>query len=119
MILLEGKKIADQILKDIKKKLGTLTHPPTLAFILIGSNPASQAYVRIKKKKCQEVGIISQDTPFPEDVSEKRLLAHIDSLNENSSINGILVQQPLPKHLSLSAILEAVNPKKMLMVFTL
>lgn len=112
MKLLEGKKIADKILKELSKTVGTFTRPPGLAFVLIGSDPASQTYVRMKKKRCTEIGIASHDFSFPEDVSEKKLLAQIQALNDNPTIDGILIQQPLPKHLSLSTIMEAVDPDK-------
>lgn len=112
MILLDGKKIADQILKSLKKTIGTFTRPPGLAFVIIGEDPSSQTYVRMKKKKCLDIGIVSKDKKFPADVTEKELIAHIEKLNRDPSIDGILIQQPLPPHLKASTIMEAVDPHK-------
>lgn len=110
MKLLDGKKVADQIIKELKKTVGTFQTPPGLAFILVGSNSASQTYVRMKKKKCQEIGIVSKDLQFEEDISEKELLKHIQALNRDPTVDGILIQQPLPKH--LLALVEAIAPSK-------
>ncbi len=112
MILLDGKKVADQILKNLKKTIVTFTHPPGLAFVLIGDDPSSQTYVRMKKKKCMDVGIVSKDKHFPADTGEKELIAYIQKLNQDPTINGILIQQPLPPHLRASTIMEAVDPNK-------
>lgn len=112
MILLDGKKVADQILKDLKKTIGTFTRPPGLAFVIIGEDSSSQTYVRMKKKKCLDIGIVSKDKKFPADVTEKELIAHIEKLNRDPSIDGILIQQPFPPHLKASTIMEAVDPHK-------
>ena len=112
MNLLDGKKVADQLLKDLRKTIGTLTRPPGLAFVIVGENPASETYVRMKKKKCQDIGIVSKDKKFPADVSEKELLLHIEKLNKDPAIDGILIQQPLPPHLRASTLMEAVDPTK-------
>jgi methylenetetrahydrofolate dehydrogenase (NADP+)/methenyltetrahydrofolate cyclohydrolase len=112
MILLDGKKVADQILKDLRKTIGTFTRPPGLAFVIIGDDPASETYVRMKKKKCQDIGIVSKDKKFPADTTEKELVAYIEKLNRDPAIDGILIQQPLPPHLKASTIMEAVDPNK-------
>jgi methylenetetrahydrofolate dehydrogenase (NADP+)/methenyltetrahydrofolate cyclohydrolase len=112
MILLDGKKVADQILKDVKKIIGTFTRPPGLAFVIIGEDPSSQTYVRMKKKKCMDVGIVSKDKKFPADTTEKELVAYIKKLNNDPMIDGILIQQPLPPHLRASTLMEAVDPDK-------
>jgi len=112
MILLDGKKVADQILKDLRKTIGTFTRPPGLAFVIIGDDPASETYVRMKKKKCQDIGIVSKDKKFPADATEKELVAYIEKLNRDPAIDGILIQQPLPPHLKASTIMEAVDPNK-------
>lgn len=112
MILLDGKKIADQILKDLKKMIGTFTRPPGLAFVLVGEDPSSQTYVRMKKKKCIDIGIVSRDKHFPADVAEKELIAHIKKLNQDEAVDGILIQQPLPPHLRASTLMETVDPDK-------
>jgi methylenetetrahydrofolate dehydrogenase (NADP+) / methenyltetrahydrofolate cyclohydrolase len=112
MILLDGKKVAAQILKDLKKTIGTFTRPPGLAFVLVGEDPSSQTYVRMKKKKCVDIGIVSKDQHFPADVAEKELIAHIKKLNQDKTVDGILIQQPLPPHLLASMLMEAVDPDK-------
>jgi methylenetetrahydrofolate dehydrogenase (NADP+)/methenyltetrahydrofolate cyclohydrolase len=112
MILLDGKKVADQILKDVKKTIGTFTRPPGLAFVIVGEDPSSQTYVRMKKKKCIDVGIVSKDKKFPADTTEKELIAYIKKLNNDPTIDGILIQQPLPPHLRASTLMEAVDPDK-------
>lgn len=112
MILLDGKKLSEQILHDLKKTIGTFTRPPGLAFILVGDNPSSDAYVRMKKKACQEIGIASFDQKFPVDISEKELISYLQTLNHNPAIDGILIQQPLPPHLAVSTLMEFVDPSK-------
>lgn len=112
MILLDGKKVADQILKDLKKTIGTFTRPPGLAFVIVGDDPSSQTYVRMKKKKCMDIGIVSKDKKFPADATEKELVTYIEKLNNDPTIDGILIQQPLPPHLRASTLMEAVDPDK-------
>ncbi len=112
MKLLDGKHISSLILKEIKEEIGRFSRPPGLGFILVGSNPASKTYVASKKKRCQEVGIASKDKEFPDTVTESELLAYITSLNKDPSIDGILLQLPLPLHLSTPRILEAISPEK-------
>lgn len=112
MILLDGKKLAGQILSDLKRKVGTFIRPPGLAFVLIGDNLASQTYVQRKKKACETLGIASSDRQFPADTTEKEILAHLMKLNDDPTIDGILIQQPLPPHLRATTLMEAVNPLK-------
>jgi len=113
MKLIDGKQVASKIHKDIQAEIQKLSErAPGLAFILIGNDPASKAYVRMKKKGCEEVGIHSEILKLPEDTSQKALLCEIKRLNSDPHIDGILVQQPLPKHLSTSEIVEAVDPAK-------
>ena len=102
MILLDGKKVADLILKDLKKTVGTFTRPPGLAFVVVGEDPSSQTYVQMKKKKCIDIGIVSKDNYFPADITEKELIAHIKKLSQDKAVDGILIQQPLPPHLLAS-----------------
>ncbi len=112
MTLLDGKRVADHIVKELKKKIGTFTRPPGLAFVLLGNDPGSETYVRMKKKKCLEVGIVSKDHQFPNDITESELTDHIESLNRDPTIDGILIQQPFPKHLKTSTIMEKVDRDK-------
>jgi methylenetetrahydrofolate dehydrogenase (NADP+)/methenyltetrahydrofolate cyclohydrolase len=85
---------------------------PGLAVILVGENPASQVYVRNKVKACQDSGLHSVLEKYAEDLTEKELLARIDSLNHDASIHGILVQLPLPKHINAQRVIEAISPSK-------
>lgn len=109
---IDGKKIANEILEQIKKETSKMEKPPGLAFVLVGQDPASQAYVKMKEKRCQEVGFISQKIQLEEDVAEHELMGIIDKLNEDDGIDGILVQMPLPKHLNENAVIERVKPEK-------
>ena len=85
---------------------------PGLAVILVGENPASQVYVRNKVKACQDSGLHSLLEKYPEDLTENALLARIESLNQDPSIHGILVQLPLPKHIDAQKVIEAISPNK-------
>jgi len=110
--IIDGKKAAHKIEAHLRQAVGTFTRPPGLAFVIVGQNPASHTYVRMKKKKCLELGIVSKDRAFAEDVSEKELLKHIDSLSNDPSVDGILVQLPLPKHISTLKVMMAIDPGK-------
>ena len=85
---------------------------PGLAVILVGENPASQVYVRNKVKACQDSGLHSLLEKYSEDMTEKALLERIESLNQDPSIHGILVQLPLPKHIDAQKVIEAISPNK-------
>jgi len=85
---------------------------PGLAVILVGENPASQVYVRNKVKACQDSGLHSLLEKYAEDMTEKALLDRIESLNQDPSIHGILVQLPLPKHIDSQKVIEAISPHK-------
>jgi methylenetetrahydrofolate dehydrogenase (NADP+)/methenyltetrahydrofolate cyclohydrolase len=112
-MIIDGKTIAHSIHLELKKHLSQLApHQPGLAFILIGDNPASHAYVNMKKKGCAEVGIHSESYYLPDDISEKELLHTILKCNQNPQIHGILVQQPLPKHISEKKVIETIDPNK-------
>jgi methylenetetrahydrofolate dehydrogenase (NADP+) / methenyltetrahydrofolate cyclohydrolase len=112
-MIIDGKKIAESIHEELKEKISKLGNKkPGLAFILIGNNPASHAYVKMKKKGCAEVGIHSEAYELKEDVSEKELLELITRCNKDPNIHGILVQQPLPRHLSEKKVIETIDPSK-------
>lgn len=115
MQILDGKALSNKVKEEIKietdnlKKEGII---PGLAVILVGSDPASQAYVASKEKSCIAAGIFSQKITMNEDASQDRLLDRIKKLNEDDSIHGILVQLPLPKHIDTKKVLEAIDPQK-------
>lgn len=100
--------IAAQVV-DFKAKYG---RAPGLAVIVVGDDPASAVYVRNKHKACLEVGITSYQIELPADISERELIAKIDELNEDDSINGILVQLPLPKSIDEERIINRISPEK-------
>ncbi|MGQ9804877.1 MAG: bifunctional methylenetetrahydrofolate dehydrogenase/methenyltetrahydrofolate cyclohydrolase FolD [Chlorobiales bacterium] len=116
MLLLDGKAIAEQIKSELKTKVEdykTRTgNVPGLSVILVGENPASQVYVRNKAKSCVEIGMRSEVIELPASVSQAELLKKIDELNHNPNVHGILVQQPLPKHIDDFAVTLAIAPKK-------
>ncbi len=112
-MIIDGAAIAKEIEAEIRTAIGHLKHRrPGLAFILIGENPASRSYIRMKKKKCSEVGIASFDLEFPAEISEQQLLAEIELLNNSPEVDGILVQLPLPEHLNTTSVLTAIDPDK-------
>jgi methylenetetrahydrofolate dehydrogenase (NADP+)/methenyltetrahydrofolate cyclohydrolase len=116
MQLLDGKiasqSVKAQLKKQIEEFLNTGKRPPHLAAILIGNNGASETYVASKVKNCAEIGFDSSLIRFEENVSEEMLLTKIAELNNNNLIDGILVQLPLPKHISEQKVIEAIEPKK-------
>ena len=114
--LIDGKKIAAEVRGEITKETQAFIekngYAPGLTVIIVGENPASQVYVRNKKKACEEVGFASEVIALPESTTEEELLARIDTLVHNDSVHGILVQLPLPKHISEDAVLRAIPPHK-------
>ena len=116
MGILDGKAVAAKVLADVKNGVAALVQstgaPPTLAVILVGDDPASQVYVRHKKRSAEEVGIASRDFLFPRGTTEAELLATIRGINGDASIHGILLQLPLPKGLNEDAAVAAIAPAK-------
>ena len=110
--ILDGKKLRDKILTELKEKIDKYEKKPTLVVILVGENPASQIYVNNKKKTAEKIGINSIVINYPENITEKELLNKIDELNNDKKVNAILVQLPLPKHISKENIINAIDPKK-------
>ncbi|HET6421566.1 MAG TPA: bifunctional methylenetetrahydrofolate dehydrogenase/methenyltetrahydrofolate cyclohydrolase FolD [Geobacteraceae bacterium] len=114
-IIIDGKSIAGKIRGEIAIEINRLESQsvkPGLAVVLVGDNPASKVYVRMKEKACHDVGIFSEEYKLPEETSEKELVSLINRLNDKNDIHGILVQLPLPKHINESKILEAISPEK-------
>lgn len=114
--ILDGKKISEEIKSEIKNKTLHLKTQrgitPGLAFILVGDNPASQSYVKMKNKACDEVGFYSITEKLAAETSEEFLLDLINKFNLDKSIHGILVQLPLPKHIDENKIIEAIDYRK-------
>ena len=114
--LIDGKLVSNNIRQEIKEKVSSLlskhSQVPGLAAVLVGDHPASEIYVRNKRKACADVGIYSEEYKLPEDTTQDELLKIIDGLNNNDKINGNLDQLPLPNHIDESLILKAVSPQK-------
>ena len=116
MILLDGKKTANDIKNEIAIKVASLVagggKKPHLAAILVGSDGASETYVNAKVKACNKVGFDSTLVRFNADVSEEELLAEVKKINNNSDIDGLIVQLPLPAHIDEMKVTETINPIK-------
>lgn len=116
MQILDGLAVSAHIKEQIKTEVATIQQnggkTPHLAAILVGNNPASEAYVGNKVKTCQELGFGSTLLRFDTDITEDFLLAEVQKLNDNQDIDGILVQLPLPKHISENAVINAIHPNK-------
>ena len=113
--IIDGKIISGLLVEKVSTGIFELTKKDinqTLAVVLIGDDPASQVYVRNKKIMCEKVGIQSVEYKFGEDIKEKELLSLIDSLNRDKGINGILVQFPIPPHISKQKTINAISPDK-------
>lgn len=112
MNIIDGKQIAADIRAEIKKEVEETSVRPGLAVILVGEDPASQVYVRNKRRACEEVGFFSQVYTLPENTSQAELDGLIDLLNETPTVHGILVQLPLPVHLSAEHVISRIKPEK-------
>jgi len=109
---LDGRLLASQIYEQLKAEISELPHQPHLAVILVGENPASVLYVNMKKKVASQIGIQITVHNFPTSVSTETLTQFIEGLNNDSSVDGILAQQPLPDHVDTNAVIESISPHK-------
>lgn len=116
MGIIDGKRVASQIKENIVAEVRSLKQKtgktPGLAVVLVGNDHASAVYVRTKNKTCKNLGFQSFENILPANTKESTLLDLIDELNKNERVSGILVQLPLPSHISSYKILEAINPQK-------
>jgi len=116
MQLIDGKSLANKVHSNVASQVEKLKQEknivPGLAVILIGDDPASHAYVKMKAKACEKVGFYSITHNMPDTISQDEIIATIDMMNNNPRIDGILVQLPLPKHIDTDKILEVIDPKK-------
>ena len=113
--IIDGKAISAEVRAEIKAEVAALAEKGIkvrLAVVIVGDDPASQIYVRNKKKACDETGIDSEIIAMPADTSEEELISVLDGLNSRREINGILVQLPLPKHINEKNIIAHIDPKK-------
>jgi len=114
--IIDGKQIAAELRKTLKsrveKRLANGLRKPGLAVILVGSDPASEVYVRNKRKGCEDAGVESLAYDLDADTSEQKLLDLIEALNTNDAVDGILVQLPLPSHIDTEIVIERIHPQK-------
>ncbi len=114
--IIDGKTIAQQVRNEVaekvKQRLAAGKRAPGLAVVLVGENPASQIYVASKRRSCEEVGFLSRSYDLPATTTEGELLKLIDELNNDSAIDGILVQLPLPAGIDNVKVLESIHPDK-------
>jgi methylenetetrahydrofolate dehydrogenase (NADP+)/methenyltetrahydrofolate cyclohydrolase len=114
--ILDGKSVASEIRSEVAQRVREMTaeggRPPGLAAVLVGEDPASKIYVGSKARACEEVGIRSQTLTLPAEVTEEETLSTVAGLNGDPEVDGILVQLPLPDHMSERRVLDAVDPQK-------
>ena len=114
--ILDGNAIAQSIREQVSEEVGhyveTHSQPPGLAVILVGADPGSKLYVRLKKADCEAAGVRCDVQTLPETVSQQRLISLIEDLNADSSVHGILLQLPLPNHIDAPQVIEHIKPEK-------
>lgn len=115
MMLIDGKFVSQRVCDDVAAEVAELSKhgiEACLAVIIVGDDPASRVYVNNKKKKCAAVGIKSLEFALPEGTTQEELLSLIERLNKDKTVNGILCQLPVPKHIDEKAVIEAIAPEK-------
>lgn len=114
--IISGTQLASQIKSNVAQQISQYVaegkRAPGLAVILVGADPASQVYVGSKRKSCAEIGIVSKSYDLPETTTEQALLGLIKELNQDNTVDGILVQLPLPKHIDSTKVIEQISPEK-------
>ena len=114
--IISGTQLASQIKSNVAQQISQYVaqgkRAPGLAVILVGADPASQVYVGSKRKSCAEIGITSKSYDLPETTTEQALLELIKELNQDNTVDGILVQLPLPKHIDSTKVIEQISPEK-------
>ena len=114
--IISGTQLASQIKSNVAQQISQYVaqgkRAPGLAVILVGADPASQVYVGSKRKSCAEIGITSKSYDLPETTTEQALLELIEELNQDTEVDGILVQLPLPKHIDSTKVIEQISPEK-------
>jgi methylenetetrahydrofolate dehydrogenase (NADP+)/methenyltetrahydrofolate cyclohydrolase len=115
-VILNGKELSEKIRGELKEEVAALKErfgrAPTLAVVLVGNDPASEIYVRNKIKACQKVGINSLDLKLPKETTQEELNRRVKELNDSPEVDGIIVQLPLPKHLSCREVINLISPEK-------
>ena len=110
--ILDGNRVAKALRERLKAAVATLPRPPGLAVVIVGEDPASQIYVRHKRRDCQEVGFHSQAFALPASTRQDELVELVERLNADPQIDGFLIQSPLPAHLDETDLLERIDPRK-------
>jgi methylenetetrahydrofolate dehydrogenase (NADP+)/methenyltetrahydrofolate cyclohydrolase len=114
--IIDGKAVAADIRRQVKdsvdRRAARGTRQPGLAVVLVGNDPASEIYVRNKRNACAEAGVLSRSYDLPSDTSQQQLLELIDALNADTTIDGILVQLPLPEQINAETVIERIHPDK-------
>jgi methylenetetrahydrofolate dehydrogenase (NADP+)/methenyltetrahydrofolate cyclohydrolase len=113
--IIDGKKISAEVKEAVKAEVSELHQKGievSLAVVIVGNNPASRIYVNSKKKACSDLGIVSYEYALPQETTEEELLELVDQLNNDSKVNGILVQLPLPKQIDEKNVIEKISPLK-------
>ena len=114
-VIIDGKKLAQEIREDLKLKCEQLKEKgitPKLAVVMVGNNKASQVYVRNKSKVCDEIGVEFEEFLLDENIEQKVLIDLLEKLNKNNNIHGILLQSPIPEHLDINEAFRAIAPEK-------
>ncbi len=110
--IIDGKNTRNELLEKLQKDIATKRYTPKLVVILVGEDKASQIYVKNKAKTCEKIGVTSEVIKLSENTTEEELLQILDKNNKDKTVNGILVQLPLPKHISEDKVIEAIDPLK-------
>ncbi|RIL05649.1 MAG: bifunctional methylenetetrahydrofolate dehydrogenase/methenyltetrahydrofolate cyclohydrolase FolD [Proteobacteria bacterium] len=115
-VVVDGKALASTLRSEIQHEIARLVaaghRPPCLAVVLVGDNPASMSYIKGKRRACERAGMTSREHDLPADATQEDVVDLVEALNRDASVDGILVQLPLPKPLDASAVIEAIDPAK-------
>ncbi len=111
-VIADGKEIAEKIYKNLKERVEKLKRKPVLSVVITEDNEAGKIYVRNKEHACEKIGIISQTTHFPANISESEILSKIEELNADVNTDAILIQLPLPSHIDSKKILNSISARK-------
>jgi methylenetetrahydrofolate dehydrogenase (NADP+) / methenyltetrahydrofolate cyclohydrolase len=113
--ILDGRKVSNSMLEEVKAEVGFLKEKGVdlkLVVVVVGEDPASKVYVKHKEKACAKTGVEFERVKFDEDLSQEDLIAKIEELNADASVNGMIVQLPLPKHMDPAIVIRAIDPRK-------
>lgn len=112
MTIIDGKEVSKKIKEQVRIDIETHGYTPCLEVIIVGEDPASQIYVSSKEKACKKAGIESRTICLPENTSQKELIETIEKANKDKTVNGILIQLPLPNHMDSKEVIDAIDPTK-------